>query len=61
VVIVRAERPDDEPGGDQRQAGGERHPDRLVWREDDSGVDCLSCGTFYDPNSDNPTIVHRPK
>ena len=29
---------------------GERHCDRLVWREDDSGVDCSSCGHFYDPN-----------
>jgi 2,3-bisphosphoglycerate-independent phosphoglycerate mutase len=28
---------------------GHRH--LLVWREDDSGVDCRTCGHFYNPNS----------
>jgi uncharacterized Zn finger protein len=30
---------------------GERRADQLVWREDDSGVDCLTCGYFWDPNA----------
>jgi hypothetical protein len=31
---------------------GERRADLLVWRPDDSGVDCQSCGAFFDPNPD---------
>ena len=30
---------------------GERRCDWLVWRADDAGVDCQTCGHFYDPNN----------
>lgn len=30
---------------------GERHPDVLIWREDESGVECRRCGHYYDPNA----------
>jgi hypothetical protein len=29
---------------------GERQVDSLVWREDYSGVDCTTCGHFWNPN-----------
>jgi hypothetical protein len=49
-------RPDIELGDDLLPEGcgcpncGERRYDYLVWRADDSGVDCSTCGTFWNPN-----------
>jgi rubredoxin len=49
ALIVGGE--DELPEGCACPVCGERRYDWLVWRPDDSGVDCQTCGHFYDPNS----------